>query len=124
MRRESKCIPEEPGSFPCKAGSLSCNGYVLAGESSAYKVGSSHKSDGVSELNGCPYVVMLGNIGPMFVQHGAAVLVDLNLGNALMSCTFQAKIKTADSGEQGHEPHVYRRTVFWHCCAFCGAAHT
>ena len=106
MGRESKCIPEEAGSFPCKSCSLACDGYVLAGESSANKVGSSHKSDGVSELNCCPYVVMLGNIGPMLVQHGAAMLVNLNLGDALMACTFQAEIKPADTSEQGHEPHV------------------
>jgi hypothetical protein len=42
----------------------------------------------------------------MLVQHGAAMLVDLDLGDALVACTFQAEIEPADSGEQGHEPHV------------------
>jgi hypothetical protein len=90
MRRESKCVPEEAGAFSCEACSLTCNRDVLAGESSTNKVGSSHQSDSISELNGTPHIVMLRYVRPVLVQHGAAMLVDLYLSNALMACQFQA----------------------------------
>jgi hypothetical protein len=90
MRRESECVPEEAGTFPCESCSLACDGYVLAGEPSANKVGSSHQSDGVSELNSGPHVIMLGYVGPVLVQHGAAMLVDLHLCDALVPCSLKA----------------------------------
>jgi hypothetical protein len=89
MRRESECVPEEAGTFSSEPCPLACDGYVLAGESSANKVGSSHQSDGVSELNSGPHVIMLGYVGPMLVQNGAAMLVDLDLGYALVPCSLK-----------------------------------
>jgi hypothetical protein len=97
MRRESECVPEEAGAFSCEACSLACNGYVLAGESSTNKVGSSHQSDSISELNGAPHIVMLRYVRPVLVQYLSAMLVYLDLGNALMACQFKPEVKPADA---------------------------
>jgi hypothetical protein len=97
MRCESKCVPEESGSFSGESCSLACNGYVLAGEPSANKVGSSHKSDSISELNGAPHIVMLRHGRPVLVQYLSAMLVYLDLGNALMACQFKPEVEPADA---------------------------
>jgi hypothetical protein len=105
MRRESECVPEETSALSCESCSLACDGHVLAGEPSTNKVGSSHKSDSISELNGTPHIVMLRYIRPMLIQNLSAMLINLNLGDTFVTCAFQAKIKPADTSEQGHEPH-------------------
>ena len=105
VRRESECVPEETASVSSQSGTLASDGEVLAGESSANKVNSSHESEAVSPLIGSPHVVMPRYVGPMRGEYLATVLVDLDLSNALVSSSLKPEVKASDAGKKAHESH-------------------
>jgi len=49
---------------------------------------------------------MLRNIGPVLLEDGPCVLVDLHLSDAVPAGLLEAEIEPAYPGEQGHEPHA------------------
>jgi len=105
MRCESERVPEQTCSFASESGTLTSDGYVLAGESSANKVGSSHKAKAVCPLIRCPNVVVPWHIGPMSCEDLLALGIYLDLADALVPSLLKAQVKAADAGEQTDEFH-------------------
>jgi hypothetical protein len=45
------------------------------------------------------------HVGPVLCEHPLAVVVCLYLQDALVACTFETQIETADTSEERHELH-------------------
>lgn len=105
MRCKGDHVEDEDAALAREALPPSGDGEVLAGGSSANKVNVSHESDATSPLLSRADVVVPGDLGPVALEDGAGLLVDLDLADAGHARSVEAEVHAADAGEGAQVLH-------------------